>query len=449
MAKEIPLNLSKNNTKIKIGSLGEVELKYFSYSDTIDFADFMKQKISDKEFVLRILFYQLIKPKIRFDQFKRLSDKEIEKLGKAFVKKEDYTFKYFQGTGDFFKDFRQAIQTQNGKHIEELRKTFEPIIKSTLKTLTAFQKNYGSVIHQAIATSSYIQDAMCQFTSVDQQFQKDQLQITESVKPIIEQYNAFARMLAESIKPQIEFWQKWTKQNKSIFKNIGKQWSEFQKRYKIAEPKAVGVLQKYKWFISPSLPIDFVFKVVQLGQKKGRQDKAINKLFIDYFSQNDWKNLEAITKDWGKNPLFKKRIKIGNDCVKTLKNSNSKTNSVNVVLPTLIAQIDGFLTDYLDSKGISYDCAYDDFVQKGKVIKVGRKSQFKKNSSKALTSNLDDLANDIFINILFQSSQKGKPLKTPFNFNRHKIIHGENTNYGRKDYLVRTFLFIDFLTSLK
>lgn len=119
------------------------------------------------------------------------------------------------------------------------------------------------------------------------------------------------------------------------------------------------------------------------------------------------------------------------------------------MLPTIIAQIDGFLTDYLDSKNISYDCAYDDFIQNGKVKKIGRKSQFKKSSSKAFTSSLDDLANDIFLNILFQQSQKGKPLKTPFNFNRHKIMHGENVKYGRKDYLIRSFLLIDFLVSLK
>ena len=150
-----------------------------------------------------------------------------------------------------------------------------------------------------------------------------------------------------------------------------------------------------------------------------------------------------------KKNLFQKRIKIIKDCIQTLKEASNKTNAVNVVLPTLIAQIDGFLTDYLDSKGIAYDCAYDDFIQNGKVKKVGRKSQFKQNTSRALFSSLNDLAIDIFLNILFQGSQKGKPLKTPFNFNRHKIMHGENIKYGRKGYLIRAILLIDFLVSLK
>ena len=446
--KGIVINMSKNNTKTKISSLGEVELKWISLGDVKKYAEFLEQNNSDKEFTLQILFQQLIKPKIKFNNFKKLSDKEIVKLSKAFVKKEDYFFKYFQDTGDYFQDFRKAIKTQNEKYIGKFRNTFDPIIKSTQEMLTSFHKNYASVVQPALYSSSYIQDTMRQCSFVAEQFREAQLKMTVSLKPIIEQCSAAARILTESIKPQIELWQKWTEQNKSIFGNISINWLEFQNRYQITELKAVLVLQKYKWFISPNMPIDFIFKAVQIGQKNGRQDRAMNKLFVDYFSQNNWQNLEAIRKNWNKNPLFKKRAKIIHDCIKMLKAADIKTNVVNVVLPTLIAQIDGFLTDYLDSKNILYYCAYDDLIQSGKIKKVGRKSQFKKNSSKSVRSDLDDLANEIFLNILFQHSQKGKPLKTPFNFNRHKIMHGVSTNYGRNGYLIRSFLIIDFLVSL-
>lgn len=423
--------MSNNNTKTKINSLGEVELKWISFGDVKKYAKFLEQNYSDKDFTLQILFHQLIKPKIKFNTFKKLSNKEIIKLGKAFIKKEDYFFKHFQ-------DFRKAIKIQNEKFIEKLENTFEPIIKSTQEMLASFQKNYASVVQPALGSSSYIQDTMRQLSFVARQFQERQLKITELVKPIIEQYSATARILTESIKPQIEIWQKWAELNKSVFEGIGKNWLEFQNRYHIAESKAVLVLQKYKWFISPNMPIDFIFQVVQLGQRKGRQDSAINKLFVDYFSQNNWQNLEAIRKNWKKNPLFKKRSKIIHDCIKMLKTADIKTNVANVVLPTLIAQIDGFLTDYLDSKNISCARTY-----------AGRKSQFKENSSKPISSELNELANRTFLNILFQRSQKGEPLKTPFNFNRHKIMHGESTNYGRNGYLIRSFLIIDFLVSLK
>ena len=152
---------------------------------------------------------------------------------------------------------------------------------------------------------------------------------------------------------------------------------------------------------------------------------------------------------WKTNSLLRKRMNILLDCVRTLKKTKGKNiNLVNVILPTLIAQIDGFLTDYLKSKNISWDVDYDDLIGKNRS-KIGRKSQFKKHRSIMSNDQCDDLANHVFLNILFQRSQKGKSLKTPFNFNRHKIMHGENIEYGRKDYLIRAFLVMDFLASLK
>jgi len=418
-------------------SLGEVELKWISVGDIKKYAKFLEQDISFKDFTIKILFHQLIKPKIKLNNFKKLSDIEIIKLGKAFIKKEDYFFEYFQDTGDFFKDFRKAINAKNKKIIEKFKVDFDPIIKSTQEMLASFNNNYASVVQQTLFSSSYIQDAIRELSLLGKQTQEIQLKMSLSLEPIIEQFSATARILTESIKPQIDIWQKWTEQNKSLFDGISLKLSEFQKRYKIAEPKAVAVLRKYNWFISPNMPIDFILKVVQVGKKNGRQDRAMNKLFIDYFSENNWQNLETMGKNWKRNPIFKKRFKIIYDCIEILKTANAKINVVNVILPALISQIDGFLTDYLVSKNISVR-RYTE-----------KKSQFKQHSTKPISPELNELANSVFLNILFQRSLEGQPLETPFNFNRHKIIHGENINYGRKVYLIRCFLIIDFLASLK
>ncbi|MDP2672403.1 MAG: hypothetical protein Q8O84_01165 [Nanoarchaeota archaeon] len=69
--KGIMLNLSKNNTSIKLNSLGGVEIKYVSYGDTEEIAKLLSQKISDKDFVLKVLFRQLVKPEIDFSKFKK------------------------------------------------------------------------------------------------------------------------------------------------------------------------------------------------------------------------------------------------------------------------------------------------------------------------------------------------------------------------------------------
>ena len=446
--KGVVLVLNSHNTKTKSETLGDIELKYISYGDTIEFAKILQEALKDKDFVAKILFHQLVKPEISFGDFQKISNVELEALAKTFVKNENHTFKYFQDTGDYFKDFRQALVVGHEKHIEELRKTFEPIIKSAQETLTAFSKNYASVIQQAIDGTSYIQESMRGLAEVAKQVSDTQRRLFESMKPAIEQYQATAKIIAESLRPQIDFWQKWTEQNKRVFDSFSNYWADFQKTYNIAEQKAVGVLQKYKWFITPSFPMPFIFEVVKLDKKKGRQDKAVNGLFIKYFEAKNWRNLEGMVNDWKNKPLLKKRYKILADCVEVVKMASKKgINGANVVLPTLITQIDGALTDYLNSKNIQWDCDYDDWIdgKTGKVKKVGRKTQFKNSKPKVLTTQLDDLANDIFLNILFQRSQKGKPLATPFSFNRHKIIHGESIKYGRKDYLIRAFMVLDLL----
>jgi len=446
--KGVVLVLNSHNTKTKSETLGGVELKYVSYGDSIEFAKILQETTKDRDFVAKILFHQLVKPKISFGDFQKTSDVELETLAKAFVKNENHTFKYFQDTGDYFKDFKKALVVGHEKHIEELRKTFEPIIKSAQETLTAFSKNYASVIQQAIDGTSYIQESMRGLAQVVQQVSDTQRRLFESIKPAVEQYQAIAKIIAESLCPQIDFWQKWTEQNKKVFDSFSKYWADFQKTYNIAEQKAVGVLQKYKWFITPSFPMPFIFEVVKLDKKKGRQDKAVNGLFIKYFEAKNWQNLEGMVNDWKNKPLLKKRYKILADCVEVVKIASKKdVNGANVVLPTLITQIDGALTDYLNSKNIQWDCDYDDWIDRktGKVKKIGRKTQFKNSKPKVLTTQLDDLANDIFLNILFQRSQKGKPLATPFSFNRHKIIHGESIKYGRKDYLIRAFMVLDLL----
>ena len=445
------LDFTKNNTKLELEGFGELELRYVSIGDWGEFLNIISKykNSSGKEATQEIIHHQLIKPKINIDEFRRLSDLDLIKISRAFLEKHrKYEFKYYKDTGNFFKDFIDAIILANEKRNEEIKKTLEPLIKSAQETLIAFNKDYGSVIQQAIGATSYINKWLFGISKIAEQFKDVQLKAMESLKPMIEVFRSSARII-ESLRPQIDLWQKWAEQNKSIFNNVEKFWTDFQQGYKIAEQKATRVLKRYKWFIAPSMPINIVFGIVKLAETKGRHDKQINDLFIGYFSRNNWRKLEQMVIGWRAKPLLKKRMNILLDCVKILKKTKSKNiNLTNIILPTLIAQIDGFLTDYLKSKNISWDVDYDDLNLKNKT-KIGRKTQFKKHKSIMLDDQFDELANHVFLNILFQKSQKGKPLKTPFNFNRHKIMHGENIEYGRKDYLIRAFLVMDFLASLK
>ena len=57
----------------------------------------------------------------------------------------------------------------------------------------------------------------------------------------------------------------------------------------------------------------------------------------------------------------------------------------------------------------------------------------------------NDAINDVFLSILFQTTYFGEGYNAPMHLSRHKILHGENINFGRKEYAVRCLMILDFL----
>jgi len=408
--KIVTLKFNYSNAKSKSKTFGEIELKYISVGDLTFFVELLDKVKDDKEFVTQVLYHQLVTPKVSFAEFNKIPDDELIEIARGFVRHEQHTFQHFRETTDteFFTNFRKAIKTCHGLMIESSRRVLEN-----------FNKQYASIIRQ----TTYI---------------------TESIRPAIEQCQLTARIVSEYLAPQINFWQNWVEQNREIFDAYRRFWQTFQKQYQITKQEAIQILRKYKWFITPSLPLTFIFKVVKIGKRNGNQRKAINGLFVDYFSSNNFENLEKLVDGWKTNEIFKPRIKIFRDCVSVMRNAKGKYNPSTIVLPTLIAQIDGIRREFMEQNGLSFNPKKRKRVdKKGNVVnwKVWFKGQ---------TSNQEllDLANDIFLNILFQKSQPGRPLETPFTFNRHKIMHGEYLKYGRIDNTIRAFLISDFLATL-
>nr|QNO56438.1 hypothetical protein OHJJKADD_00010 [Methanosarcinales archaeon ANME-1 ERB7] len=447
--KTVALELNYLNTKSKSKPFGEVELKYISFGNVKFFVELLNRTKDNKEFVIQVLYHQLITPQVSLTEFSKISDEELIKLARDFVEHEQHTFRYFKETTDaeFFTNFGEAIKRYFQKQDEQLQATIDPI-KAIKKTFEDFNKQYAGIIKQTIKQTSYITESIKEISKVAEQFREAQLRIAESLRPVreaqlriaetfgpvIKQYQLNARNLAEVLTPQINNLQKWVEQNKKIFDSYTKFWQAFKKRYRIAEQEAIRILRKYKWFITPSLPLDFVFDAVKIGKGRGNQRKAINRLFADYFSSDNFKNLENLVDGWETNKIFKLRMKVFRDCVFAVRNAKDKCNPSNFVLPTLIAQIDGIRIEFMDRNGLS-------FWTKDKVWKGWFSGQ-------TPNQELLDLANDIFLNILFQKSQPGKPLETPFTFNRHKIMHGEYLRYGRIDNTIRAFLILDFLATL-
>ncbi len=392
--------LAERTLQVKLNILGDIQIaKYISIGHIQNINDLLAQKsISNKAFTQAVLQKQLVPPRIPLDQFKQLPDGELIELGRIFVDNQEELLRYFKDTGDFYKDFRFAVT----RSTEEFNKELKEIITTGIHSWQ---------------------------------------------QPLLDSFKSLAKTIADAVNQ----WQRWVDSNKQIFSRLASLWAAAQEKYNIAEARATDILTRYKWFMTPSFPISFIFEVEKLSCQPGRQDKAVNQLFIGYFIENNCENLEAMVNSWKHVPHLQKRMSVLANCVQIIKLCNkSKINCVSSVLPALIAQVDGTISDYLTSKNIRWDIDYgiDKLYGTGKVRARGRKTQFKKNRSKPLTVPLDELADSVILDVLFQAAQKGKALKTPFNFNRHKIMHGETVTYGRKDYLIRAFLALDFLACL-
>jgi hypothetical protein len=488
--------LSDFYTKATSKTLGDVELKHISHKDQVHVRHLVWSVRDDKKFAVQTLFHQLVGPRIDAQDFESLPDDELRQLARDFSRHE--LRRSLDDTPDpqVFVQFRNAVDNRFTKNLEELSATFKKMefgisdhLRSVVSgmnynpTLEALKK-MGDMCQEQINSArknlselarpklpafevptffdaykaAGIPDIVgfnlsCRLAdtissmSVVEQVSKQQEQVSKSlIETVTRQFNISTQIAFDSLAEQIKAIQSWTSFNLNILSGFAQFWEDFEVNYHVTEEKAVRVLKKYNWFVSPSVPSSFVYEAVRIGRKKGNQLGAINALFWEYFSENNFENLSLLIEGWSSSPLFtRRRIKIIKDCVSALKDANRRSNPCNVVLPTLIAQIDGALTRYKKQKGFNLS------TKKPKKHLEELKTWFEAEAADqdVLSPRMLDLANYLFFEILFQSAYHGQPLGNPFTFSRHKIMHGEYLTYGRKDNTVRAFLILDFLAALK
>lgn len=445
------LNFSRQYTKVDLETSGEFELKSISGKDAEVIATLLEEIKDPNEFTTYFLYNQLISPEIDISKFKEIPENELEELARAFIKDEYNLSEYFTETTEeeFFSNFRTAIED----YLTKINKS----MANSFNTIRNFSLNFSNVVTPMNLASMIPKVNIPPLLDIPKippinlsQIVASPVVNTSSLISLSAGLNSISKTINQALIPQINYWNNWANTNRTIFQNQINLWKKFQDEYKIAEEEAIACLRKYKWFMTPSLPIDFVYKAVRICKRGGNQTKLMNKLFIEYFSDNEFAELENMVESWKDKEIFKPRMKILRDCVLTLKESSSNCNPSNLVIPTIITQIDGIQRDFMNENN----------------LKVTRQGLMDSDGNVLVDSNGDkiywkdwygnlttddeilDSANDIFLNILFQKSQPGEPLETPFTFSRHKILHGESIRYGRQTNTIRAFLTLDFLASL-
>lgn len=283
--------------------------------------------------------------------------------------------------------------------------------------------------------------------------------ISETIKNLDSIFNnsaiSQAAMILNAIQPQISFWNDWLNNNRQIFKfyeDSNAFWKNVRKRYNISKKKALTCIKKYNWFISPSMDPSIVYNIVSVCKSDSKSKWGdINHVFYDYFLEDDCEKLNLFVDNWSSNPIFEGRMKIIRDCVEIIKNHPKNVNFSNLVVPVLISQIDGIQMEFMNQRGLKVDKkkVVCDFEGNRKKDEHGQNIKHRQ-YIRELTSNDEflDAMNDVFLDVLFQHTERGEDHKTSIKFSRHKIMHGEHFTYGRKYNAIRCFMILDFFHGL-
>jgi len=282
---------------------GDLEFRDFSFKEYSKVASLSEESINDIEFAQRLAFHLIVEPKISEDEFLSIPDTDLINIIRQIVEKNENLKKFFGEPIDeqIFSEFRHAIKKYNAEKFDEFSK---------IMRIGGFPSG-----------------------------------------------TAITEILQKIAIPQTNFFQSWFQSNPSIFDTFVKVTQNAQlslKRYRTTIDSLNKILKDYNWFYSFSLPNECYGEIIEIQDAGVDVELKINQVFINHFSQDNFSTLETMVKEWDDNSIFQPRMEIINDCVQTLKNIKPGYNPSNVVLPVLIAQIDGIEADFIKKHGFVF-----------------------------------------------------------------------------------------------
>lgn len=363
--------------------------------------------LNDKETVAKILHHQVITPKLQEEDVLVYPRRVIKQWATEFATKDRSLSGHFKSGGDSISRFLLAVERFQAELNEQMR-SISDSARATLGNINLVFQNFALLKTFAQQNKVWVEQA---------------------------------QRFAESMLPSIL-------EHKRLTEQFQKSWFVSDRKYKADLKTIKPYLMKYKWLISPSMPAANVDLLADAVRERKVSAKEFNALFLDYFTKDNWTNTEEMVTDWKPGSISSARLRILRHCIQVLQaDPKGKYNPCYAVLPALIAQIDGVVTDYLESKGVVFKSSF----RKSKATPKGapkRKDALRQALAKGPYDDGAEPGRYLLLDILFQTAYMGVPLSIAFNFNRHKIMHGENLNYGRKDYVARCILILDFLAHL-
>ena len=205
-------------------------------------------------------------------------------------------------------------------------------------------------------------------------------------------------------------------------------------------------LQSRFWIVSD---IALLRKIIDMNSES---EGEIEQFLVSHYTENNWAAVEDLFSEWKSTPSLSGRVAIIEDCLKTVKLADGKgVNIASVVIPALIAQIDGMMFDLYELMNRKSLLLASEKKQKKNEILVESISQ-------AVNFRAADMLHTVIIEGVFRHSDAIEKSRadndnqedSEFNIFRHKIMHGDKDflNYGKFENLTRFFLYADFLMQL-
>lgn len=250
------------------------------------------------------------------------------------------------------------------------------------------------------------------------------------------------------------------------FEQANKEWEKKVKDFGIPEKHIRFTLLevdklalKYGWVsdwghLTPAETNDFL-KDWSSAKSTEEQEQMISQYFIEYFSYDNFNKIDEFVTNWIQNPIFRKRISIFRDCLFALQNSTKSFNPSNLVVPVLISQTDGIIGDLLKQEGWVFSKKERKWIHPNNPTKDKPEKCFgnmiKNKRTRFGSTYIGNLIQtnsryEVLIDGLFQQSFHGDGLKNPSFLSRHKILHGEDVEYGTLKNAIKLFLILNYLS---
>lgn len=229
--------------------------------------------------------------------------------------------------------------------------------------------------------------------------------------------------------------------------------------------QALQFLYDHGWIVSPFMYGKPVLRSLVGKEVLEKRPSELNRIYEDFFVEDNYKQLAAMVDSWKGHPVFKPRMTIFRSCLAILREfrrgrNRRGTNPCAVLIPVLVAQLEGML---------AFCARHVGFVRSRTLVKApGKKEAYgiaQWLSDWSGVRPVSDLPgppiwfwmrflDKVLFASVYPEGQEDKKLKMrekakwvrPFlGFSRHKIEHGEDVRYGTIDNLLRTFLALDFL----